>query len=241
VLQSTSTWTTHRRPVLSRVRSPSDSLYSDARSDDWAGRRHYTTVIPSMLLEHCVTRATPSFQSISAVKSAAIARAVSLSCRRRRSRTAEQLQRRRRRRHDKGRRSLRPMSLTAIYTTLWSAPRRRRRRNHRRHHSQQQQPCLLRDVWVVSRHVSLSQPTTTPSYHILGDLLAFLIQSLGEMTSRRQGNESTTFWQRSGGQSDPGESGNRIWFRNHFWLRTDALVEICSLHTPLQAIRSISK
>jgi len=71
---------------------------------------------------------------------------------------------------------------------------------------------------------------------MLADLLAFLIQPLDDFHEtqrsdrRRQGNESVTFWERSGGDPDRDQSGNPdLNFGLYFWLRLDALAELFSL------------
>ena len=63
--------------------------------------------------------------------------------------------------------------------------------------------------------------------------LALLIQSPNDFQDtrrndwRRQDNESTTFWQRSGRHLDPEIS---IWMADQvFWLRLNALAEVCAL------------
>ena len=67
----------------------------------------------------------------------------------------------------------------------------------------------------------------------IGDLLAFLIQSPSDFHNtrrndwRRKGNECTTFLVRSGRH----RVNREIWIGilDHFWLRLDALAEVCAL------------
>ena len=72
---------------------------------------------------------------------------------------------------------------------------------------------------------------------ILGDLLAFLIQSPADFHGsrrndwRRQDYESTTFWERSGQTSGSESVLIRIWILDHFWLRSYTLAKVCTLWT----------
>jgi len=63
-------------------------------------------------------------------------------------------------------------------------------------------------------------PLTIAEHEILGDLLAFLIQSPADWRDDwcQQGNESTTFCERSARHPDPNPE---MWIRivDHFWLR----------------------
>jgi len=94
--------------------------------------------------------------------------------------------------------------------------------------------------WSVSRiripdHFSTF--LTVAEWGILGDLLAFLIQSPADFHDtrrndwRRQDNESTTFWQRSGKHSDPNQISPEIWIRipDQLLVELLALAEVCAL------------
>ena len=77
-------------------------------------------------------------------------------------------------------------------------------------------------------------------YVILGDLLAFLIQSPANFQDTRrndwlqQGNESTTFWQRSSSRMNPNldQSGNLDLNLGSVLFEILALAEVCALWTP---------